>query len=154
MEHYLLLQSLKIPDKLDITTISGRKNYFPDLHSTNTGDRHAAERQAVNSICQGSASDLVKLAMINVHKRLNQLHQQLRLNQDITSSEASNFKNMTRLLVQIHDELLFEVPIQHISFIKRIIREEMENAVPLSIPMVVNIRTGKTWFEVDNTSKT
>jgi len=137
-----------------VSTLSGRKNYFPDIHSNILSDRNAAERQAVNTVCQGSASDLVKTAMINVQKRLNQLHQQF-VNRDnsIKGEKLGQLKNMTRLMVQIHDELLFEVPVQYVQFMQRIIREEMENAMPLSVPMVVSIRTGNTWLDVDNSEK-
>jgi len=136
-----------------VTTFSGRKNYFPDINSSIVSDRNAAERQAVNTVCQGSASDLVKTAMINIQKRLNQLHQQL-INRDNTATaKLGQIKIQTRLLVQIHDELLFEVPVQYVQFMKRIIREEMENAIPLTVPMHVHIRTGNTWLDVDNSEK-
>jgi DNA polymerase I len=110
-----------------VTTISGRRRYIPTINSRNKTEKAAAERIAVNTPIQGSAADIVKTAMLSLDKRLA-----------LTKSRA-------RILLQVHDELILECPEKEIEKNTKIIKEEMEQAVKLSIPLRVNIETGKNW---------
>jgi DNA polymerase I len=113
-----------------VRTIFGRIRKLPDVNNQNHNLRARAEREAINAPIQGTASDLVKLAMIKVYKRLR--------------SERLN----TRLLLQVHDELLFEVPPAEVDRVKEIVKTEMENVHKLSVPLLVEVRTGKNWMEL------
>jgi DNA polymerase-1 len=110
-----------------VTTLLGRKRPLPEINSTNPSVRQQAERMAVNTPIQGAAADLIKLAMINVSKRLRE--QCLR----------------TRMVLQIHDELLFEVPEEELLAARNLITYEMEHALKLSVPLKVDTGTGKSW---------
>jgi len=110
-----------------VTTISGHRRYIPTINSRNKTEKAAAERIAVNTPIQGSAADIVKTAMLSLDKRL-------------TSS-----KSRARLLLQVHDELILESPGDEADKNADIVKEEMEQAVKLSIPLRVNIETGKNW---------
>ncbi len=112
-----------------VETIFGRRRYIPDVNSHNGNVRALAERNAVNAPIQGSSADILKLAMIGVDRRLRQ--------------EALR----TRLVLQIHDELLLEVPSAEIEKVRDIVVSEMENVVKLSVPLTVECNYGKTWLE-------
>ena len=112
-----------------VETIFGRRRYIPDVNSHNGNVRALAERNAVNAPIQGSSADIIKLAMIGVDRRLRQ--------------EAPG----TRLVLQIHDELLLEVPSGEIEKVRDIVVAEMENVVKLSVPLTVECNYGKTWLE-------
>ncbi|MDR1398721.1 MAG: DNA polymerase I [Treponema sp.] len=109
------------------STIFGRRRYIPAINSLNKTEKAAAERVAVNTPIQGSAADIVKIAMLNLDKRL--------------SAE----KSPARLLLQVHDELILEAPAQGAEDIARIVKEEMENAVALSVPLRVGVEIGRRW---------
>ena len=111
-----------------VETILGRRRYLRDINSRNAIVRGHAERNAVNAPIQGSAADVIKIAMINLQKELNQ-----------------NFK--TRMLLQVHDELIFDVPKSELEIIKPIIKDTMESAVKLSIPLIVDVGVGNNWLE-------
>ena len=145
-----------------IETICGRRRYFPELKSADTSTRLAAERCAINTICQGSAADLVKLAMIRIWRRLEadsrighvpcHIYKRNSGPQAIASQLASQLPSTSqgtisssRLLLQIHDELLFEVPERDLSIVQDIVKEEMETSLEISIPFIVNLCVGKTW---------
>ncbi|MFY7671928.1 DNA polymerase I [Tenacibaculum sp. MEBiC06402] len=112
-----------------VETILGRKRYLKDINSRNAIVRGAAERNAVNAPIQGSAADVIKLAMINIHKRF----------------EKEQFKS--KMLLQVHDELVFDAHNDELETIKPIIKEEMENAFKLSVPLDVEIGMGTNWLE-------
>ncbi len=112
-----------------VQTILGRRRYLKDINSANAVVRGAAERNAVNAPIQGSAADIIKIAMINIHKRL------------ITE----NWKS--KMLLQVHDELVFDVHNSELEKIKAMIKHEMENAIVLDVPLEVEIGTGKNWLE-------
>ncbi len=112
-----------------VTTIMGRRRYLPDIHSNNHNVRANAERTAINTPIQGSAADIIKLAMIKISDRF----------------AREGLK--ARMIIQVHDELVFDVPDDELDRVKAIIREEMENAVELSVPLVVDMGVGKNWFE-------
>ena len=112
-----------------VETILGRKRYLKDINSRNAIVRGAAERNAVNAPIQGSAADVIKLAMINIQKRF----------------EKEQFKS--KMLLQVHDELVFDAHNDELETIKPIIKEEMENAFKLPVPLDVEIGLGTNWLE-------
>ena len=112
-----------------VETILGRRRYLKDINSRNAIVRGAAERNAVNAPIQGSAADIIKLAMINIYKRF----------------EQENFKS--KMLLQVHDELVFDAHKDEVDIIKPIIKQEMENAFKMSVPLDVEIDTGANWLE-------
>ncbi|MBW3623121.1 MAG: DNA polymerase I [Armatimonadetes bacterium] len=114
-----------------VTTLLGRRRWFPDIHSPNRNARLFAERAAVNSPIQGTAADLIKRAMIEVTRRL----------------EAEG--HPARLLLQVHDELLFEVPEGAVESAAKWVREAMEGALALRVPVRVDVKAGSNWKEMD-----
>jgi len=115
-----------------VRTLMGRKRPVPDILSSQESARNTAERIAVNSIMQGSAADITKMAMLRIYRRIKE--QQLN----------------AHLLLQIHDELLLEVDEKIIALMENIIREEMENCVYLKVPLRVDVSHGKTWAEISD----
>ncbi|MGH8071428.1 MAG: DNA polymerase I [Candidatus Entotheonellia bacterium] len=111
------------------TTLLGRRRYLPELFSDNQGMRVAAEYMAVNTPVQGSSADLIKLAMINIRNRLRR--EQL----------------SAQMLLQVHDELVFEVPLAELDAVKPLVVEEMERAVQLDVPIKADVGAGRNWFE-------
>jgi DNA polymerase I len=112
-----------------VTTLQGRRRYVPDLQSKNTQLAAAAERMAVNTPIQGTAADLIKMAMVAIDRRL--IQEKLR----------------ARMLLQVHDELLFEVPEEEIERVKKLVRELMEGVISLQVPLRVDLGTGGNWAE-------
>ena len=112
-----------------VATVLGRRRYLKDINSQNAIVRGAAERNAVNAPIQGSAADIIKLAMIAIQKRLRQ--------------EKWNSK----MLLQVHDELVFDVPKSEVDTLKTMVKTEMENAFQLEVPLVVDIGMGSHWLE-------
>ncbi|MCL2186686.1 MAG: DNA polymerase, partial [Treponema sp.] len=110
-----------------VTTISGHRRYIPTINSRNKTEKSAAERIAVNTPIQGSAADIVKMAMIRLDKKL--------------TSENSR----ARLLLQVHDELILECPKDECEKIASLVKTEMEQAAALSIPLRVSVETGDRW---------
>ena len=112
-----------------VQTVSGRRRYLRDIHSANATVRNAAERNAVNSPIQGTAADLIKIAMGKIGKTI----------------EKRNLK--TRLLLQVHDELIFDLWREEEKEAKSMVIDAMENALPLSVPLEINIGIGRHWLE-------
>ena len=112
-----------------VQTILGRRRYLKDINSHNAIVRGAAERNAVNAPIQGSAADIIKIAMINIHKKLT----------------SGNWKS--KMLLQVHDELVFDVYNSELEKIQPIIKHEMENAFQLAVPLEVEMGFGKDWLE-------
>jgi DNA polymerase-1 len=112
-----------------VTTLMNRRRYLPDIKNSNRSVRQFAERIAINAPIQGTAADLIKVAMFNIHRRLVE----------------GGCK--TKLILQIHDELVFEVPQGEVEEIKALVQEEMEKVVKLYIPLKVDIGVGKNWAE-------
>ena len=110
-------------------TMFNRRRYLPDLKSDNRQVRESAERIAINSPIQGSAADLIKVAMIRLSRNLKKI------------------KSNSKMILQVHDELLFECPVQEKKEIESLVRKEMEGACTLSVPLVVDIGWGKNWNE-------
>jgi DNA polymerase-1 len=113
-----------------VTTIMDRRRYLPELKSKDRNVRAFAQRMAVNTHVQGSAADLIKLAMINIHRRLK------------------DEKMDAAMIIQVHDELLLETPENEVERGVKIVSEEMEGVMDLSVKLKVDINTGKNWSEV------
>ena len=112
-----------------VQTVLGRRRYLKDINSRNAVVRGAAERNAVNAPIQGSAADIIKIAMINIHEKL----------------VAGDFK--TKMLLQVHDELVFDVYKPELETIKALVKTEMESAFVMDVPLDVEIDTGDNWLE-------
>ena len=108
-------------------TLLNRKRYLPDLNSKNKQVRNAAERIAINSPVQGSAADLIKVAMIKLHKKIKE------------------GKMRSKIILQVHDELLFECPPCEKEKMEILVKNEMEKAQKLKVPLIVDIGWGKNW---------
>jgi len=113
-----------------VTTCLGRRRYLPDLKSSNVVARNAADRMAINAPIQGSSADMIKLAMVRVDAALRE--RRLR----------------SRMLLQVHDELVFECPADEVEEVTRVVRELMESAMPLSVPVRVDVKAGDDWSQV------
>jgi DNA polymerase-1 len=113
-----------------VATVLGRRRYLPDLLSQNPVARGAAERMAMNAPVQGTASDMIKIAMVRLHRALRE--RGLR----------------ARMLLQVHDELLFEAPPEEVETMAALARSIMESALPLRVPVVVDVKVGRDWAEV------
>ncbi|MBW1740393.1 MAG: DNA polymerase I [Deltaproteobacteria bacterium] len=114
-----------------VTTLLGRHRWLPDISSPNRIAREFAERTAVNTPLQGTAADLIKVAMIRIHQALDQM------------------RLKAKMLLQVHDELVFETPPEELTRVKKLVAEIMEGAYKLSVPLKVDMRTGRNWAEVD-----
>ncbi|MBQ2519838.1 MAG: DNA polymerase I [Paludibacteraceae bacterium] len=109
-------------------TLFGRKRYLPDIHSQNATVRSFAERNAVNAPIQGTAADIIKMAMVSIHQRL----------------KAEGLK--AQMIMQVHDELNFNVPKEEVERVREIVVSEMQNAVHLSIPLIAECGVGENWL--------
>ena len=112
-----------------VTTLFHRRRYLPELTASNRNTRAFGERVAMNTPIQGTAADIIKIAMVRVYRRL----------------KKEGLK--ARLLLQVHDELIVEAPASEAEQVKRLLKEEMEDAVHMEVPMEVSAKTGKTWYE-------
>ena len=112
-----------------VQTVLGRRRYLKDINSQNAVVRGAAERNAVNAPIQGSAADIIKLAMINIHKKL----------------KAGSYK--TKMLLQVHDELVFDAYNEELQEVSKMIKAEMENAFKMEVPLEVELGSGNNWLE-------
>ena len=110
-------------------TLFGRKRYLPDIQSHNATVRSFAERNAVNAPIQGTAADIIKMAMVSIHRRLQEEH--LR----------------AQMIMQVHDELNFNVPEQEVERVRQLVVSEMEHVVSLSVPLVADCGVGSNWLE-------
>ncbi len=112
-----------------VKTLLGRTRIIPEIRNPDTGVRQFGERTAVNTPLQGSAADIIKLAMVKIHKRMNEE------------------KMASRLIIQIHDELVFEVKEAELSAMKELVKHEMEHVLDLAVPLRVSLGAGKNWAE-------
>lgn len=112
-----------------VETMFGRRRYLRDINSTNSVVRQFAERNAINSPIQGSSADMIKIAMANIHKELK--------NNDLKS----------KMILQVHDELVFDTCIDELDIVKKIVKDKMENAMKLNIPVVAELNVGENWLE-------
>ncbi|MEY3398744.1 MAG: hypothetical protein RL220_1338, partial [Bacteroidota bacterium] len=112
-----------------VETILGRRRYLPDIHSANAVVRGFAERNAINAPIQGSAADIIKVAMININREMKE----------------RGF--VSRMIMQVHDELVFDVHQSEADALAPIIRDKMQNAVSMRVPLDVDMNTGNNWLE-------
>lgn len=118
-----------------VLTILNRRRYLPEINSGNMSVRQFAERQAINTPVQGSSADLMKLSMINIQKEL----------------EKKNLQS--RMIITVHDELVFDVPLSEKEMMVTLIRHQMEHALELSVPIKASVKTGKNWLEMKEEPK-
>jgi DNA polymerase-1 len=114
-----------------VTTLLNRRRYLPEINSKNGSIRGFAERTAINTPIQGTSADIIKVAMIRITERL----------------KAKGLK--AKMSLQIHDELLFEVPEEEVDELSRLAKKEMEGAVSLDVPVVVDIKVGRNWRDLE-----
>ena len=112
-------------------TLFGRVRPIPDINSKNANLRGFAERTAVNTPLQGTAADLIKMAMIRIDAAIRQRALK------------------SRMTLQVHDELVFEVPEAEIDAVKSLVREQMENVHPLTVPLLIELGVGKNWRDLE-----
>ncbi len=112
-----------------VETILGRKRYLRDINSANAVVRGFSERNAINAPIQGSAADMIKVAMINIHK------------------ELIDKKLKAKMILQVHDELVFDVPHEEVEQLKSIVKDKMVNAIKMEVPIEVEMGSGKNWLE-------
>ena len=115
-----------------VQTLQGRRRYLKDINSANFTVRGFAERNAINAPIQGSAADMIKMAMINIHKRLK--------------AEKDTIKH-SRMILQVHDELVFDAHKDEVEILKKLVVEEMEKAMPMNVPIKAEVGTGDNWLE-------
>src|SRR5947209_23499 len=114
-----------------VNTLFGRKRFFPDMHSLPFVERQALEREAINMPIQGANADLIKIAMIRIQHALDEKHWK------------------TRMILQVHDELVFEVPVEELERARRLIKAMMEGVAKLDVPIQVEMKVGKNWYEAE-----
>jgi DNA polymerase-1 len=112
-----------------VTTLLNRRRYLPEIANKNMNIRQNAERAAINTTIQGSAADLIKLAMISIYRDLKER------------------KLQSKMILQVHDELVFEVPEKEGETVKELVKTRMESAMELSVPLKVDVGVGKNWLE-------
>jgi len=131
VEHYIETTKQQARQTGYVQTLLGRRRYIPEINSSNRQVREAAERMAINMPVQGTSADIIKVAMINLYREMQK--RQLK----------------SRMLLQVHDELIFEVPQDEIEEMRQLVSETMSTAVELSVPVKVDIKTGNNWGEME-----
>src|SRR5579884_3701446 len=114
-----------------VNTLFGRKRFFPDMHGLPFNERQALEREAINMPIQGGNADLIKIAMIRIQHEIEQRRMK------------------TRMILQVHDELVFEVPVEELERAKSLVKRLMEGVAELDVPIKVELKTGKNWYEAE-----
>ena len=127
VKEYIEKQIKRAGEQGFVTTLLGRRRYIPEINNKNQGIRQFAQRQAVNTPIQGSASDLIKLAMIQIHKEI----------------KKKGLK--AKMILQIHDELVFDAPYEELKELAKLSKEKMENVLALDVPIKIDIKMGKNW---------
>jgi len=116
-----------------VRTLLGRVRYVPEINSKNGSMRSFAERTAINTPVQGTSADIIKAAMIKIYKHL----------------DTQSGRPQVKMLLQVHDDLLLEVPEQHLEKTATSVREDMENAIRLSVPLIADLKTGANWADME-----
>ena len=114
-----------------VTTLFGRRRYLPDINNRNMGLRQFAERQAINAPMQGTAADIIKIAMVKISQRL------------------AKEKLSSTMIMTVHDELVFDVPQEEVKKVASLVQQEMEAAMDLSVPMKTSVKVGANWLEME-----
>ena len=130
VKEYLQKTKEKAAEDGYVETILVRRRYIPEINSANRIIREAAERMAINMPVQGTSADIIKVAMVNLHR------------------EMSNQRLKSKMILQVHDELVFEVPENEIDTMRKIVPEIMSSAIQLDVPLKVDLKTGKNWGEM------
>ena len=112
-----------------VETMFGRRRYLRDINTSNNVMRQFAERNAINAPIQGSSADMIKIAMTNIHKEFK--------DRDLKS----------KMILQVHDELVFDTCLDELNVVKKIVKDKMENAIKLNIPVIAELNTGENWLE-------
>ena len=128
---YIEATKSQAKDRGYVETVLGRRRYIPDINSSNGQVRAAAERMAINMPVQGTAADIVKLAMIDIKREM----------------DRQGLK--AKMILQVHDELVFEVPQEELDLMKGLVAKIMPNALKLSVPLTVEVKTGPNWGELN-----
>ncbi|MFW5647983.1 MAG: DNA polymerase I [Candidatus Alkaliphilus sp. MAG34] len=131
IKHYMENTIREAEEKGYVSTIFHRRRYLPELRSSNSNVRNFGERMAMNTPIQGSAADIIKIAMIKIYKALKE----------------GNFE--AKLVLQVHDELLIECPENEMEAVTEMLRESMENAVKMSVPLKVDISYANNWYDIN-----
>jgi DNA polymerase-1 len=113
-----------------VQTLLGRRRYIPDINSANRQVRESAERMAINMPVQGTSADIIKVAMLNLYREMARRHLK------------------SKMLLQVHDELVFEVPDAEMETMRKLVPTIMSTAVELSVPLKVDTKSGRNWGEV------
>ncbi|MBE9502121.1 MAG: DNA polymerase I, partial [Chloroflexi bacterium] len=114
-----------------VETVLGRRRYIPEVHSPNGQVRAAAERMAINMPVQGTSADIIKVAMINLHQEM----------------ERRGFRS--KMILQVHDELVFEAPPEELEEMRVLVEEIMPQAMKISVPLKVDVKAGKNWGQME-----
>jgi DNA polymerase-1 len=130
VKEYIDLQIKKAQSEGFVTTLLGRRRYIPEINNKNMGLRQFAQRQAVNTPIQGTASDLIKLAMINISEQI----------------QVKRLK--AKMTLQIHDELVFDLPNSELNALTGLVKDKMENVMKLNVPIRIDMKTGINWLEM------
>ncbi len=129
VKHFMDESVLKAREKGYAETLYGRRRFLRNINSSNRVVRQFEERVAINMPIQGTAADMIKLAMINIYNELNKM------------------KARSKMVLQVHDELLFDVHKDEVDEIREMVKEKMENAMPMNVPITVETGTGKNWLD-------
>ena len=130
VSEYIDAQIKKAQSEGFVTTLLGRRRYIPEINNKNMGIRQFAQRQAVNTPIQGTASDLIKLAMIKI------------------DAQIKGRALKAKMILQIHDELVFDLPISELNILAELVKVEMENVMKLEVPIKVDMKKGANWLEM------
>ncbi|KAJ3673940.1 hypothetical protein LUZ60_005932 [Juncus effusus] len=131
-----------------IETLMGRKRFLSKINTGSGNEKAKAQRQAVNSICQGSAADIIKIAMINIHSVINDINQGPDSNDEMRA-KFSNLRGNCHIILQVHDELVLEVEPSLVSEAAKLVQTCMESAASLLVPLRVKLMVGKTWGSLE-----
>jgi len=131
VKQYLELTKEQAREKGYVQTVLGRRRFIPEINSSNRQIREAAERMAINMPVQGTSADVIKVAMINLYRQLGQNHMK------------------SKMLLQVHDELIFEVPDEELEMMQKMVPEVMSKALQLSVPLEVATKVGRNWGEME-----
>ena len=129
VKEYMAFCAKQAREKGYVETIYGRKRFLSDINSGNAMVRGLAERNAINAPIQGSAADIIKAAMIDIHNQI----------------QSRNLKS--RMIIQVHDELVFDVYKPELEEVKVLVKNSMENVIKLTVPLVVDMGVGNNWLD-------
>ena len=131
VKDYIDAQIKKAQETGFVTTLLGRRRYIPEINNKNMGIRQFAQRQAVNTPIQGTASDLIKLAMIRI------------------AEEIKEKGSKAKMILQIHDELVFDLPHSELHAFSGMVKDKMEHVMKLDVPIKVDMKKGNNWLEME-----